>query len=76
MTAKEIYQYMIEKDKSLRSDTDFEDLIYVRFICGSEFKIQYAQFEQKEDYLIIFTEHFGCFFSHMDEVEEWKILEK
>jgi hypothetical protein len=74
-TANEIHDYMIEKDKSLRSGTNFNDLIYLKIIDGSEFKIRWAEFDQIEDYLIVFTEHFGCFFTHMDEVEEWKVLE-
>lgn len=73
-TAKQVKDYMIEKNKTLKSDTDFEDFIYLRIIDGSEFKIQCAQFERLEDYLIVFTEHFGCFFTHFDEVEEWKVL--
>ena len=74
-TAKEIHKYMLEKDKTLRSDTDFKRNIYLKTICESEFRINSAQFEEVDDYLIVFTEHFGCFHVHKDEVEIWGYLD-
>ena len=71
MKYKEVLQYAKEKDSTLMSGKDFIGTSTVRHNDGTVLILEFSCYEEKEGWLIFFTEHHGLFVYHTDDMD-WK----
>jgi len=70
-----IYTYLCQHGKTLRSNKDFNKLINITHLDGSEFLLASCSWEEDETRIFIWTEHCGYFYFYKEDIEEMEIQE-
>ncbi len=73
LTSKqEIFNFMLNFTKRLRSDCDFASVIEIRHKDYSRFILNDAHLEEDEKKIYVYTEHCGFFWFFKDDLEEMR----
>ena len=67
---KELKEYAEEKDRTLSSNINFEGKATIQHGDGSKFILENAEIEEKDGFLIVFTEHCGFFIFHKGDLDK------
>lgn len=68
---QEALKKLQKKSKNLTA-YDFSGKIEVNFIGGDLFRIHYVLVEEDENFLYVWTEHFGDFVWCKEDIADWK----
>lgn len=71
---KKALRKLRKKSKKLTA-FDFSGRIEIDFIGGDQFKIYFVLVEEDDDFLYLWTEHFGHFLWHKEDINSWKYTE-
>lgn len=71
----EIYAFMCEHGKGLRSDKDFKKEIKIKHLDESKFHLHNCQIGEDKTRIFIWTEHCGYFYFYKEDIEEMELWE-
>ena len=71
MNYKEAKAKAEEIDKGLRSDKHFNTIVSVKHFDGSNMEFWGADIQKESEWVMLFTEHHGCFVYHEEDLKEY-----
>lgn len=72
LTRREIYDFMSDFDKNLRSNLDFNEEIRIKHLDGSNFLLHFAFLKEDKMRVYIYTEHCGFFWFVKEDLAEMR----
>ena len=72
ISEKDIFDFMYDFDRKLRSGCDFEKQIKIKHKDESKFDLAEAYLEQDKNKIYVYTEHCGFFWFFKDDLEEMR----
>ena len=72
---EEVEEYINEKNLILRSDKHFRGKVKIEHLDKSKLELENALLEEKDKFIIVFTEHLNNFYFDKEDLEKWEYKE-